>query len=465
MRNFALVLINLSLICSNALSEEIPLDVDQQRAEDILHELIELESTEQRPEETLRAAEAMASRLREAGFPEMDLTMFNPEPAVYALIVRYRGRASKQPILFMAHLDVMPASSDDWSFPPFEFGKSDGYYFGRGTQDNKTGVSHLVSNFIRLKQENFIPERDLIIVLSGDEETNAIAISSLAEEHKDLIAAEYALNTDVGDAYYSDDMQPHYFQVQNSEKLYQTYRLKTTNRGGHSALPRPDNAINQLARALVNIAEFRFPVQLSSETRLMLRRLAPISTEPLSGHLLAAASENPDPASVEFLSSIPEFNAKLRTTCVATGLEGGHAENALPREASATINCRNLPGVHPDDTRAVLAGVIADPGVTIESNYTATPSPSSVLKPEFLELLEELVHEQWPGVFLIPEMSSGATDGKYVRIAGIPVFGMNGWFKRPGDDRAHELNEKIGIREFHDGLQFWYQVIKRLGNS
>ena len=460
------MLFALFLLCCSAASPEADTKIlpHEQLSEDILRELVNFETTAQRPAETLNALEAMSTRLEAAGFPTEDVQIVNPEPGVYGLVARYRSIASQEPLLLMAHMDVVPADPDAWLFAPFKFGKKDGYYFGRGTQDNKAGVAHLVSNFVRLKQEGFRPNRDLIMVLTGDEETDGRTIEWLTQEKRGMIAAEYALNTDAGEAFYDDQMQPLFFQVQISEKLYQTYRLSTTNPGGHSSLPRTDNAINQLAAALTKIAAYEFPAQISNSTRLVFRRKAEVEAGPQAVDLLNAATVNPDPASIARLSNDPYYNSQLRTTCIATEIEGGHAENALPRHASAIVNCRIMPGVAPEIIQAKLAEIIADEGVSIESIWPTTPSPPSELPASLLETLDDLAQKFWPGVLLLPEMGSGATDGLYVRNAGIPVYGVPVWFKHPDEDMSHGLNEKIGAMEFHEGASFWYQMLKRLSS-
>jgi acetylornithine deacetylase/succinyl-diaminopimelate desuccinylase-like protein len=368
-----------------------------------------------------------------------------------------------KPILTMAHIDVVTANPEAWAFPPFTFGNKDGYYFGRGTQDNKTGVAHLVSNFMRLKEENYVPSRDLILMLTGDEETEGRVANWLANEGKELIDAEYALNTDGGGGEYTADFKPRAFLVQTSEKVYQSYQLKVTNSGGHSSLPRPDNAIYQMASALVRIANYQFPVAINANSKLMFERSARLEEGQMAADLLAIANQGPDAKdAIERLEKDAYLNALMRTTCVATGIEGGEAENALPRGAVATINCRILPGADPRDVEAHLRDVVADDSITFTSVYDALPSPASVLPDALLESLETLVEELWPGVPVIPEMSTGATDGLFLRNAGMPVFGVAGWFMRPGDVRAHGLDEKIGIAEFHRGTEYWYRMLVML---
>ena len=439
------------------------LQANEQQAEDILRELVEFESTGDKPEETKLALQAMATRLINAGFSEADVLLLNPYPGAYGLVARYRGMATQGPLLTLAHIDVVTADPNAWAFPPFSFGKKDGYYFGRGTQDNKTGVAHLVTNFIRLKEENFVPNRDLIMALTGDEETEMKVIEWMTGEGLELIRADFAINSDAGGGELDEEGKPTAFWVQTSEKLYQTYRISASNSGGHSSLPRPDNAINQLSRALVRIADHQFPVELGVDTRMMLEREAHLS-DPNTAEEILAVTQRQDPEAAQSLSRDPVKNALLRTTCVVTQIEGGHAENALPRSASATINCRILPGTHSSDVETTLRQVVDDEEIVLKSIYAAVPSPASPLPGALLETIESLVDQQWPGVMVVPNMSTGATDGLYVRNAGIPVYGIGGWFMHPGEIRAHGLDEKISIKRFQEGSEFWYRMLKEFSH-
>jgi len=457
-----MLLLAATLLLTTNLAADMSLNARQQLAEDILREIVNFESTEERPDETLRSMEAVARRLLDAGIPEDDVIIVNPEPDLYGLVARLRGIQEQEPLLAMAHIDVVTANPTAWAFPPFSFGKKDGYYYGRGTQDNKTGVAHLTASFIRLQQEGFVPNRDLIMMITGDEETAGKVANWLATEGRELVDAEFALNSDAGGGEYNEDFQPIAFSVQTSEKVYQTYLLTTSNPGGHSSIPRPENAIVDLAQALVNIASYQFPVKISANTRLMFARSAALNTGQRAADMAELSRESFDPAAAERLSKDPFMNAVLRTTCTPTELTGGHAENALPRAATATVNCRILPGTDPEEVRARLVELIDNPAVGIKSIYDALPSPPSVMPAALQESLEQLVEQHWPGVPVLPEMSTGATDGLFMRNAGIPVFGVAGWFMRPGDIRAHGLDEKIGIEEFHAGTEFWYRMLKTL---
>jgi acetylornithine deacetylase/succinyl-diaminopimelate desuccinylase-like protein len=319
-----------------------------------------------------------------------------------------------------------------------------------------------VANFVRLQQEKYVPDRDLIMMLTGDEEVEGAVAKWLATDGYELIDAEYALNTDAGGGLFSTDFKPQAFLVQTSEKIYQTYRLTITNAGGHSSLPRRDNSIYLLARALVNISDYVFPVHLSPDAQLMFERGSRRETGQVAADMLALSRNDQDAEAASRLSEDPYRNALMRTTCVATMIEGGEAENALPREVSAIVNCRMLPGTNPAEVQAKLEELVANDAIKFTSIYDAIPSPATVLPDELQETIETLAESFWPGVPVIPEMATGATDGLFLRNAGMPVFGVAGWFMRPGDIRAHGLDEKIGIAEFHQGTEYWYQMLKVL---
>jgi len=441
------------------------LPAHQQLSEDILRELVGFESTVERPEQTSKALQAMAARLRDAGFPKEDVQLVRPAEGHYGLVVRYRGIAEKQPLLFLAHIDVVTATPDAWAFPPFSLGKKDGYYVGRGTEDNKAGVTQIVSNFIRLKKEGWVPNRDLIAAISGDEETTGTVAAWFANEGRDLVDAQYAINSDAGGGEYTDTGERRAFWIQTSEKLYQTYELTATNEGGHSSLPRPDNAIQELAIAITRLAGHQFPVILNDSTRMQLRRSASLYPDNTARDMRALADNENDQAAAQRLSTgDAAFNATLRTTCIPTMLRGGHAENALPRDATVTINCRILPGTEAIDIENEIARLIGDLDIDINIIYQGLASGPSDLPDAFLESIESLVEENWGDVVVIPSMSTGATDGLFYRNAGIPVYGVSAMFSKPDDWRAHGLDERIGVRDFHESVAFWYQMLKTLSH-
>ncbi len=437
---------------------------DQRALErDILKQLIEI-NTSDSARQTGLAAKAMADRLVEAGFPREDIKLIETTPGITNLVARYRGRGVGKPILLMAHLDVVGARREDWSFDPFAFREAGGYYYGRGSSDNKAGCAMLVANFIRYKREGFVPARDLVIVLTGDEETTGDGIQNLVQKHRELVDADFALNTDGGGGELQDG-KPVAFSVQTAEKVYLTFQLEVRNKGGHSSVPEPDNAIYRLSAGLGRLARFSFPVRLNETTRAFFTQSA--STQPRRiGADMRTVARSADPAAARRLSAAaPYYNSVLRTTCVATRLFAGHADNALPQLARATVNCRLLPDHPPDSAEATLRRVLADTAIHLSRVDEPTLSPASPLRPDVMEPVTALARKMWPQTVVVPEMSTGATDGLYVRNAGIPVYGVSAVFERIDDIRAHGRDERIGVKAYHDAATYWYELVKNLGTS
>ncbi len=436
----------------------------QQMAKDFLRELIEIDTTHSTGN-TTNAADAMAAHLIAAGFPEEDVLVLGPVENKGNLVVRYRGRTvGRKPLLLLAHIDVVEADPADWTLDPFTFTEQDGYYYGRGTTDDKDEAAIHIANLIRLKREGFQPDRDIIVALTADEEGGSDnGVVWLLENHRELIDAEYALN-EGGSAVIRDGK--HIVNgVQASEKVYQTFTLEVTNPGGHSSLPVKDNAIYRLADALVRIRAYDFPVVLNEITRIFFERYADLEEGDLAAAMRGIIQDPPDPAAVAYLSRTPFYSSRMRTTCVATQLEAGHAENALPQRAQATVNCRVLPGESVEVVENTLETVIGDVQVTVTPVQEATPSPPSPLTPETLGAIESVTGEMWPGVPVIPMMSTGATDGLFLRNAGIPVYGVAGLFADIADNRAHGQNERIVIKSYFEGQEFLYRLMKRLSKS
>jgi acetylornithine deacetylase/succinyl-diaminopimelate desuccinylase-like protein len=436
----------------------------QQMAKDFLRELIEIDTTHSTGN-TTNAADAMAAHLIAAGFPEEDVLVLGPLENKGNLVVRYRGRAvGRKPLLLLAHIDVVEADPADWTLDPFTFIEQDGYYYGRGTTDDKDEAAIHTANLIRLKREGFQPDRDIIVALTADEEGGSDnGVIWLLENHRELIDAEYALN-EGGSAVIKDGK--HIANgVQASEKVYQTFTLEVTNPGGHSSLPVKDNAIYRLADALVRIRAYDFPVVLNEITRIFFERYAELEEGDLAAAMRGIIQDPPDPAAVAYLSRTPFYNSRMRTTCVATQLEAGHAENALPQRAKATVNCRVLPGESIEVVENTLETIIGDVQVTITPVQEAIASPPSPLTPEMLGAIESVTGEMWPGVPVIPMMSTGATDGLFLRNAGIPVYGVAGLFADIADNRAHGQNERILIKSYFEGQEFLYRLMKRLSIS
>jgi acetylornithine deacetylase/succinyl-diaminopimelate desuccinylase-like protein len=427
-------------------------------AREVLQELIQIQTTEA-DGATPRAAQAMADRLIAAGFPREDVQVLALNPKTASLIARMRGNATTvKPILLMAHIDVVPARREDWSLDPWTFVERDGYFYGRGTTDNKAGAATLVATFIRMKREGWRPRRDLILALTGDEETSGASIQWLLAEHRPLVDAEFALNTDSGGIIEKGGRLT-LFTVQASEKIYADYQLEITDVGGHSSLARSENPITTLSAALVRLAEHRFPTEVTEVARLFFERSARVETGQVASDMRAVAGAKPDPDAASRLSANPFYNARLRTTCVTTRIEGGHANNALPQLARANVNCRILPGTSTADVEATVRR-LAGPKVTVTVAQQPTPSPPSPLTPAVLGSIERLVTEAWPGLTVAPVMEAGATDGLHVRKAGIPTYGVSALAENPDDVRAHGKDERVGVEAFYQATEFWYRMLK-----
>ncbi len=436
----------------------------QQNARDFLEELVNINTTHSSGDNTA-AAQAMADRLLAAGFPEEDVQVIVPAPRKGNLVARYRGRdLGLKPLLLLAHIDVVEADPADWTLDPFTFTEEDGYYYGRGASDDKDEAAIHVANLIRLKEEGFVPDRDIIVALTADEEGGTHnGVQFLLQNHRELIDAEYALNEGGGgsirDGVYISN------NVQASEKVYQSFTLEVTNPGGHSSLPVKDNAIYHLADALANIRDYDFPVQLNEVTRTYFERTADLEEGPLAEAMRGILQTPPDESSARLLADLPAFNSRMRTTCVATMLDGGHAENALPQRATATVNCRVLPGESIEAVQRTLQAVVNDSQVSITPINSATQSPPSPLTPPILEAIESITDDMWPGVPVIPTMSTGATDGLYLRNAGIPVYGVSGIFGDVDDVRIHGQNERIMIQSYFEGQEFLYRLTKAMSQA
>jgi acetylornithine deacetylase/succinyl-diaminopimelate desuccinylase-like protein len=413
---------------------------------------------------TSAAAEAMAARLRAAGFATEDVRVLGPHPARANLVLRYRGGGARPPLLLLAHLDVVEALPEDWSFDPFTLREQDGYFYGRGTSDDKDMAAVWVTNLIRYRSEGFVPDRDLILALTADEEGGEHnGVRWLLDRHRELVDAEYALNE--GGSGLLRDGRPLLNEIQTSEKVYQSFALEVRNPGGHSSRPTGDNAIYRLAAGLQRLAAHDFPVQLNETTRAFFDRTAQLETGQRAADFLAVTRTPPDPDAVSRLSASPYLNALLRTTCVPTMLRAGHAENALPQTARATVNCRILPGEPAEQVRATLARVLADTAITVAPIGAATPSPPSPLTPAILSAVERVTDELWPGTPVVPTMLTGATDGLYLRNAGIPTYGVSGLFHEVDDVRAHGRDERVGVQAFYDELEFLYRLVQRLAGQ
>lgn len=439
---------------------------NQQRAHDIYKELVEIDTTTATGD-TKRAAEAMAAHLKAAGFPDEDVHVFSPAPRKGNLVARLHGTGKRKPILLVAHLDVVPALRSDWSVDPFKLTEQDGYFYGRGSSDDKYMASSFVANLIRYRQESYKPDRDIIVALETDEEIfdhDELGINWLLKHHRDLIDAEFALNE--GGPVNLRNGKAVRVNVQTSEKVPVTFQLEIKNSGGHSSLPRKDNAIYQLAEGLVRLSKFEFPLHLNDTTRTWFARTAQTVDEKTAADIRAVLAETPDAAALARLSAIAPFNAQLRTTCVATMLQGGHAANALPQLAAAKVNCRIMPGEPAEQVKATLVKVLADDQIAVTQIEREVASEPSKLNEEIVGAIEKLSHEFWPDAVIIPVMSAGATDGAFLRNAGIPTYGHSGMAMEPGDSaRLHGRDERVPMKSFYEGNEYLYRLVKVLAGG
>jgi acetylornithine deacetylase/succinyl-diaminopimelate desuccinylase-like protein len=443
----------------------------QQLSRDIFKQLIEINTTDSVGSTTV-AAEAMAQRLRDAGFSADDVLILGPNPRKGNLVARLHGSGAHKPVLLIGHLDVVEARRSDWTTDPFEFVEKDGYYYGRGTQDMKSGDAILVTNFIRLKREGFQPDRDIILALTADEEGGlSNGVDWLIKNHRKLIDAEFVLNSD-GGGVDTNNGKPLIVSMDASEKLYADFRLTVTNPGGHSSLPTPDNAIYHLSDALGRLERFQFPVELNEITRAYFERMATVESGQKAADMRAILNQPPDAGALARLSADPLQNATLRTTCVATRLDAGHANNALPQTAHAIVNCRILPGHAREEVRQTLIRVFADPkvevayvdqsGRVLDSAPNAQALPPVKLRPEVMDTLDKIAGDIWPGTPVVPTMSTGASDGVYTNAAGMPTYGVSGVAIDLDDVRAHGRDERLRVQSFFQGVDFYYRYLKTL---
>jgi len=433
---------------------------DEKLTREIFEELVEINTTHSTGN-TTEAAEAMAARLKAAGFEDKDLFIGGAHPKKGNLVARLRGNGKKKPVLLMAHIDVVEAKREDWTFDPFVFLEQDGYFYARGIADDKAMASIFIANLIRLKKEKYNGERDIIVALTADEEGGPHnGIDWLLKNHPELMNAEFALNEGGGGQLKNGKKVLN--GVQLSEKVYQSFQLEATDPGGHSSRPRKDNPIYHLAKALDNLAHYDFPVNLNDGTRAFFERSAKLESGQLSADMKGIIQNPPDATAVKNLSDDTYYNALLRTTCVATMLSGGHAENALPQTATAVVNCRILPNDDPQKIKEQLIKVFDDDKIKVTALNDAAPSPPSPLDPIVFGGIERVTEKMWPGVPVVPVMSTGATDGAHTRRAGIPTFGVSGIFSESGESNAHGMNEKIQVKSYFEGQEFLYQLTKEL---
>jgi acetylornithine deacetylase/succinyl-diaminopimelate desuccinylase-like protein len=442
---------------SEARAAEAP---DQALFREIYQELVEINTT-QATGDSAQAAEAMGARLKAAGFPAEDVQVLVSGRKKGNLVARLRGTGAKKPMLLLAHLDVVEAKRADWEFDPFKLQEVDGYFRGRGTIDDKSMAAIFTANMIRYWKEGLKPERDLILALTADEEIGGgLGVGWLLKNHRALLEAEFALNEGGGGVL--QDGKPMRNTVQLAEKMSVTFRLEVTDPGGHSSLPRRENPIYTLAEGLTRIAKYEFPPRLNAVTRAYFERVAATEKPETAAAIKALLDGRTQGETLAPLAESVLYNAQIRTTCVATMLEGGHAVNALPQTARAVVNCRMMPEESDADLLATLVKVLAEPKIAVTPLNEASPSPPSPLAPEIIVAIEQLTAEMWPGVPVIPTMSTGATDSKFLRNIGIPAYGVSGLFSEPGKNGVHGLNEQVAVKSLYDSKEFLYRLVKTL---
>ncbi len=459
----ALSLLALAVLAAPGSAEEGRLSAQQQLAHEIYAELIGIDTTHSTGS-TTKAAEAVAKRLRDAGFAADDIRILGPTPTKGNLVARLHGTEKRRPLLLLAHLDVVEAKREDWSVDPFTLLERDGFFYGRGTLDDKCMAAIFITDLITMKRDHITPDRDLILALTADEEGGPDdGVDWLLKNHRELVDADLALNEGGGGR-----MQGGKYLlngVQASEKTYTNFSLTVKNKGGHSAMPTKDNAIYRLAAGLGRLEKYEFPVELNEVTRAYFSRSAATESGQTAADMAALVHDPSDPAAAARLSETPAFNALIRTTCVPTLLDGGHAENALPQTAHANINCRILPGHSTEEVRQMIVKVLADEQIAVVEVEPAVAAPASPLDPELMRAVESVSAAMWPGLPVVPTMSSGASDSRYFRNAGIKAYGVSGIFVDMNDIRAHGKDERLGVRQFYEGVEFLSRLVLALSTA
>jgi len=456
------------LVCGAAASAQPQApEADRKLFREIYQELVEINTTDSVGDNT-QAAQAMAARLKSAGFTDIEMQIVVPPgaPKKGNLVARLKGTGAKKPLLLLAHIDVVEAKREDWERAPFKLVEEGGYFYARGSVDDKAMAAIFVANMMRYKKQGYRPDRDLILALTADEELGSTSkwngANWLVKNNRALIDAEFGLNEGGGGELKGG--KPLLNRVQAAEKVSVHFRLEVKNPGGHSSRPRPDNAIYELAEGLAKFGKFHFPVKLNETTRIYFSRSAQFQSGQTADDMRALARDTPDPEAATRLSQSPTYNSTLRTTCVATRLDGGHANNALPQTARATINCRILPDDPVDGVMKTIQQVVGDK-VTVTRASEPVPSAPSALRPEVMGPIEKVTGEFWPGVPVVPAMSTGATDSRFMRNGGIAMYGVSGLFLDQDDNRSHGLNERMPVKSLYDGHEFLYRLVKELAGG
>jgi len=457
----------LLLYCNVASAQPQAAEADRKLFREIYQELVEINTTDSVGDNT-QAAQAMAARLKAAGFTDAEMQVVVPPgaPKKGNLVARLRGTGAKKPLLLLAHIDVVEAKREEWERDPFKLVEEGGYFYARGSVDDKAMASIFVANMIRYKKQGYRPERDLILALTADEELGSTSkwngANWLVKNNRALVDAEFGLNEGGGGELKGG--KPLLNRVQAAEKVSVHFRLEVKNPGGHSSRPRPDNAIYELSEGLAKFGKFHFPVKLNETTRIYFSRSAQFQSGQAADDMRAVARDTPDPEAAVRLSQSPTYNSTLRTTCVATRLDGGHANNALPQTARATVNCRILPDDPVEGVLKTIQQVVGDK-VTVTRMSEPVPSAPSALRPEVMGPIEKVTGEFWPGVPVVPAMSTGATDSRFMRNGGIPMYGVSGLFLDQDDNRSHGLNERMPVKSLYDGHEFLYRLVKELAGG
>ncbi|NOT39222.1 MAG: M20/M25/M40 family metallo-hydrolase [Alphaproteobacteria bacterium] len=436
---------------------------EKRQAREIYQTIVEMDTSVEGGK-TPEMAKYLADRFRDGGFAREDVNLI-PMAKTAALVVRYRGDGSGgKPILLLAHMDVVPARREDWEREPFKLIEEKGYFFARGSEDNKSGLALIATTFLTLKSEGFKPTRDLIIVFSGDEETSGVSTQTLLKEHRALVDAEFAINSDAGGGQLSEDGAPVFYGMQTAEKTFASFTLTAKNPGGHSSTPKKENAIFDVADAVGKLRRYAFPVMWNETTIAAFRATGPITKGKIGAAMTRFARRPGDRRAAAVISADPFSVGQVRTTCIPTMLAGGHADNALPQRASVTVNCRIFPGVKVEQIQAQLQK-IAGSKIEIAPLDTYVASDASPLRKDVVDAVRNAVHATHPGVRVVPTMSSGATDGVFYRAAGIPTYGTSELFMKDSDSYAHGLNERVPVDAFYSGLTHWRVLIGELAGK
>jgi acetylornithine deacetylase/succinyl-diaminopimelate desuccinylase-like protein len=461
-------LLGLTLCLSVLSADAQTLAPEQKLLREIFQELVEINTTDSTGD-TTKAAAAMAARLKAGGIPADGIKVIVPPdaPKKGNLVARLRGSGAKRPLLLLAHIDVVEANRADWQRDPFKLVEENGYFYARGAADNKAMASSLVSLLIQLKQEGYRSNRDIIVALTADEEiipSKYNGVEYLLKNHHSLIDAELALN-EGGSGRIDRNGKYLFHSMQAGEKVFQTYRLEVTNPGGHSAQPVKDNAIYHLAEGLTRLAKFDFPVKITDVPRAYFARMAELESGQLATDMKAILREPPDSQALVRITAVPHYNALLRTTCVATMLDAGHATNALPQRARAVVNCRVLPGESVAEVQKTLASVLANEKIALTPDGAAVLSPASPLTPGIMGPVAEISAQMWPGIPIVPTMSAGATDSRFLNNSGIPAYGISGQFHEAEGNGVHGLNERLRAKSLYEGREFLLRLVKALSSS